>query len=38
MKLFDVLQYPTTVNKVHESLYRSYHILERVEELLARGY
>lgn len=37
MRLSDIAKIPTTVNKVHESVYRSYHILNKVADLLHKG-
>lgn len=34
MQISDILKQPTSIGKNHESLYRSYHILEYVEHLL----
>ena len=37
MKLLDILSEPTVYNNVHESIYRSWHILNAVEWLLERN-
>ena len=34
MKCFDIRRLPTSLDMTHESVYRSYHILEKVVELL----
>lgn len=34
MKCFDIRRMPTTLDMVHESVFRSYHVLEKVQELL----
>lgn len=37
MNILNIVNEPTTVNDIHESVYRSYHILNLVEDLLGRG-
>lgn len=37
MRLLDLQKEPTMIEHTHESLYRSYHILLTVEELLRRN-
>lgn len=37
MYLRDVSNYPTTINSIHESVYRSYHILDKVLDWLKCG-
>lgn len=32
-----ITQFPTVYNKVHESIYQSYQLLELVREMLERG-
>lgn len=36
-KIAEILSFPTVINKNHESLYRSYHILSYVLEMVKRG-
>lgn len=36
LKLKDIQRQPTTLEKVHESCYRSYHILEQVLQMVER--
>jgi len=38
MKFSEICKMPSVRNNVHESVYRSYQILERVKEYLAKGY
>jgi hypothetical protein len=35
-KLLDIMQMPTVIDKIHESPFRSWHILNYVETLLER--
>ena len=35
MKIIEILKMPTVDNKIHESIFRCYHILEKVEYYLA---
>lgn len=35
--ILDIMNMPTVINNVHESAYRSYHILSFVKGLLERG-
>jgi len=37
LNLSDIRRQPTTIDKVHESCYRSYHILEQVMKMVERG-
>ena len=37
MNILDIAKIPTVRNNVHESLYRSYHALDKVKELLEAG-
>jgi hypothetical protein len=37
MKIWDIRQTPTLIGNTHESVYRSYQILEKVKEMLIRG-
>ena len=37
MKLEQIVWLPVVVDNNHESIYRSYQILEKVKEMLARG-
>jgi len=36
MDVTEIQQMPTVINKTHESVYRSYQILEKVKEMLDR--
>lgn len=35
--MLEPLRRPTTVNKIHESVYRSWHVLYQVERLVQNG-
>jgi hypothetical protein len=37
LRILKIIEYPTVINAKHESLYRSYHILDLVEILLQEG-
>jgi hypothetical protein len=37
MNILDICMIPTTHSNVHESVYRSYHIVQKVKELLQVG-
>ncbi len=37
MKLQEIANHPTVLSNNHESLYRSYHILKQVMEMVNRG-
>jgi hypothetical protein len=37
MELKEILNMPSIVNNIHESTYRSYHILNKVLEMVKRG-
>lgn len=37
MKLGEIKELPTIYSNVHESIYKSYHTLQLVKELLNRG-
>lgn len=37
MTLIEIQKMPTTIEKIHESVYRSYHILEYVLNMVERG-
>lgn len=37
MNILEIAAMPTSVDKVHESIYRSYHILVKARELLKAG-
>lgn len=37
MKLFEIVNFPTAVGDKHESLLRSYHILDKVKDYLQDG-
>jgi hypothetical protein len=37
MKIQDIRWMPTVIDNRHESLYRSYHLLEKVKEMITRG-
>lgn len=37
MDIGEILKYPTNYNHTHESVYRCYHILEKVEWMLAHN-
>lgn len=36
MQILPILEYPTVIDDHHESLFRCYHILDLVEDLLAK--
>lgn len=35
--LIEISKYPTVHERVHESIFRSYHILNKVKEMISRG-
>jgi len=37
MKLQGIKELPNTINNIHESCFRSYHILSQVLEMIERG-
>ena len=37
MNLNEILLLPTSIDKVHESVYRSYHILDHILVMVERG-
>lgn len=37
MKLDEIMTYPLVVDNNHESIYRKYHILDKVLEMIDRG-
>lgn len=38
MKIAEILKLPVVIDNIHESVYRVYHILEKVKEYLSMGY
>ena len=37
MKLVEIKEMPTVVDNSHESLFKSYHVLDKVKKMLERG-
>lgn len=37
MKIKEILLYPQTIDTIHESCYRAYHVLSYVTKLVERG-